>query len=242
MELVDDSPEFDWIRQNLQGWGHVNSIVPKGYASYTRIFNPATRFGWVGKVMNSSGTRTTSEELGWKDSARLTGTNFHPWVQWPRIAGSKWDEVDLGDGTSLAPPEEGDISDATLKQLGKVLSNFTNTPGECFAAVWTGWNLEYLLSLDRQKATSSGMATRIFHLPERDYYLLKLNLAELREESDFFTELGRGPQILWPPDRSWFLAAEVDYAFLVLGGSVALTSAISSSSNFESAVLLVTET
>jgi hypothetical protein len=69
-----------------------------------------------------------------------------------------------------------------------------------------------------------------FHLPNRTYYLLSGSVsavAELRYP-DSLTEW-RNPDLFWPDDRRWFVATDVDFWSLYVGGDDGFIADLSNS-------------
>ena len=66
-----------------------------------------------------------------------------------------------------------------------------------------------------------------FALPDRTYYLVQGSLSALvglRYPDD---DGWRNPDLFWPDDRSWFVATDVDFWSLYVGGSNEFTSELS---------------
>lgn len=99
-----------------------------------------------------------------------------------------------------------------------VLARFTATPETSWFAIWAGHGFEShaLVALPR------------FALPDRTYYLLTghtLDVSQIRwptEPRHWFR-----PDLWWPEDRSWFVGTDVDFWCNYIGGTEAMTSAIS---------------
>lgn len=70
-------------------------------------------------------------------------------------------------------------------------------------------------------------ATR-FDLPNRGYLLMRGPLAEAKNIGWIFSESfhTQSPNLLWPLDRQWILATEIDFNVTLIGGSEALISSI----------------
>ncbi len=79
----------------------------------------------------------------------------------------------------------------------------------------------------------------VLQLPGRDYVLLTTALDELADptwpyragigwipESSPFGGSGPMPQLIWPADRAWCIASEIDFDSTVIGGSRSLIDAI----------------
>jgi hypothetical protein len=66
-------------------------------------------------------------------------------------------------------------------------------------------------------------------LPAREYLLLEGPLGVLEWLGDPGRIEGfmqQSPNLLWPADRAWFLASEIDFDSTLVGGSAALIGAI----------------
>ncbi len=66
-----------------------------------------------------------------------------------------------------------------------------------------------------------------FALPERTYYLVQGSLSALVGLRYPDEDGWRNPDLFWPDDRSWFVATDVDFWSLYVGGSNAFTSELS---------------
>ena len=83
----------------------------------------------------------------------------------------------------------------------------------------------------------------LLELPQREYVLLAADVHEFTDRS--WTEAaglgwaggfnGPTPNLLWPADRAWFLASEIDFDSTLVGGSRALIDAIVSDPALEAA-------
>jgi hypothetical protein len=109
-----------------------------------------------------------------------------------------------------------------ITALAEVLSRFTDTPEESWFAIWEGhssyWDsveaLRRLPRLDR---------------PHRSYYLISgrvidvENIVEPMQPRGWFR-----PDLWWPEDRRWFVGTDVDFWCNYIGGSRAMTDAVTS--------------
>ncbi|WP_432846603.1 hypothetical protein ACQPXB_38600 [Amycolatopsis sp. CA-161197] len=89
------------------------------------------------------------------------------------------------------------------------LSRLTETPDECYFCVWEGYS----------DVTPQGET--LLALPCRRYWLLRGTVNDL---DDWETELGTGgpiapPAFVWPADRSWCFASDVDPHWAGIGAT-----------------------
>lgn len=235
---VTDPDVGAWIAPRLRGFGgRVGCVVPQGYEAYARVLhapeiNAAPRAG-----------------LTWGDVCKATGAVPHALMQWRSIshaagAGS----VDAGrDAAWDGPePEEGNLPSSALAELIAVLAPFTGEQ-DCFFAVWEGWGwvdgagtalVIATTDPDAPRAPVAGQAPgvpaaalqapRLRH-PGRDYLLFRGSL-ELalrigqQVTPDWF--LPQSPSLLWPEDRTWCIATEIDFDSTLVGGPAALVEAV----------------
>ncbi|MFB9376761.1 hypothetical protein ACFFKU_03885 [Kineococcus gynurae] len=214
----------------------VTDVVPRGFPAYARILHPVDLGG--------------DEEPGtWAGVAARTGRVVHALAQWRSIvtpvAGQdlpvgpegRWADVQV---------REGHLEPEALRAVLSVLAPFTGDQ-ECVLGMWEGWG--WLHGSTGVRYTSGGKgspppplarppipdvvnaATSYphLHLPGRDYLLFQGPLdAALRTGKqitpDWFDP--QSPSLVWPLDRSWFLASEIDFDSTLLAGSAELVAAL----------------
>ncbi|MEO6471630.1 MAG: hypothetical protein ABIR57_07055 [Aeromicrobium sp.] len=147
---------------------------------------------------------------------------------------------------------EGCLDDAQLANLVETLARHTLTPEDCFHALWDGYgDIEGGEAVGFLTAFSgSSVYGRIFRpakkqvppppafapavmygprlqLANRDYLLFGGPLAEAGRWGavPYAIDIPRdinSPNLLWPADRSWFVATEIDLDWTGVAGSKAL--------------------
>jgi hypothetical protein len=237
LEVPTDSSAAKWIEPELTGdLGSVTSVVPDRFESYVRVFHPATTR--EGKLIR------------WSDVAAALGQEMHALVQWHVLVGTS-DPDDLADSQwSGGAPERGDLCPEILEPLYTLLERYTSRAEHCFFGVWTGWTVIALRAnpqgtsvrgkeeLPRIRSGDDIPGPR-FGLPSlagRDYALLSGPLGAATEiaESDESGGLApTSPTLVWPADRSWFLASEIDFDSTLVGGSSDLIGAIVDADDIE---------
>jgi hypothetical protein len=96
-------------------------------------------------------------------------------------------------------------------------------------------------SVDPEISRASEAGPRLL-LPHREYVLLDADVREFAD-TDWTTRAGIGwhagsgptPNLLWPADRAWFVASEIDFDSTIVGGTRALIDALATSDGLEAA-------
>ena len=109
------------------------------------------------------------------------------------------------------PPgaEPGSTQDGELyDRVFGVLAQFTQTPSQCWVAIWEGWCGE------DAPADSRGAAVPI---PNREMLLYAADASALRDAPNLAWKDPHpsqvGPHLSWPDDHAWCVAIEVDEEF-----------------------------
>jgi hypothetical protein len=233
---VDGAEAGAWIVPALEGdWGgRVKNFIPQIYEAYARIFHPVT---------DEDGGETT-----WAEVARRLGTTAHPEMQWHAIVGS-YDSSNFTDSRwPGGDPWPGELETEKLDPLCAILAAHTRTPESTYfgmSTIHAGVADEWAaLPLHEQRA--------------RDWVVLKGALAAIDEItlSDRHPGISliyaypkgqapppdyvpperfsrESPNLIWPEDRAWFVASEVDYDSTLMGGNRALIDAVLASPDLE---------
>ncbi|MBU3645917.1 MAG: hypothetical protein FGM49_03810 [Candidatus Nanopelagicaceae bacterium] len=131
-----------------------------------------------------------------------------------------------------------------FEKLTLLLMDHTETEEECFAAIWYGfgWSFEeeyphLFHNMEKhflRKFVGNREFNKFFQIPNRDYYLLKSSLLDTLKIGEIVDNyLYYEPtNMLWPKDRRWFVANEIDFHVTLIGGSKALIDEIDSNHHF----------
>lgn len=111
-----------------------------------------------------------------------------------------------------------DLSQA--RRALRVLGAFTSTPEDCYFCIWDGYS-DLELPPDARGGPLLGLS-------DRSYAILQGPLDEIDAWEHQF---GRGgpthpPALVWPADRSWFFASDVDPHWAGIGGAQSAISAL----------------
>jgi hypothetical protein len=93
---------------------------------------------------------------------------------------------------------------------------------------------------DRRHAATRQALSQVprFELPHRTYYLVRGPVSAVtRLAEPGAPDTWRHPDLFWPDDRSWFVATDVDFWSLYIGGDVAFATEIIASVPTETATV-----
>jgi hypothetical protein len=224
---VADPAVGDWLEpRSGGGLGTVGSEVPHGYAAYARVFHP---------VDHADGR----PHLTWAEVCRRTGRIPHPLMQWHAV--QRGDHETWDDGA----PDLGNLDPAALAVLVDVLAPATGEQ-ECFHALWDGWgwirggsSVAIMVATDgpgepEPPQIEPGVPADVLALPrlrrpDRKYLLFRGPLRaalEMGRRTDAFGFEPQSPSLIWPADRSWCVATEIDFDSTLVGGSTELVAAV----------------
>ena len=220
LEFVRDVTVADWVAGRLAHCEDctLGMVVPRGYEAYARILHPPSL---------PDGTPTT-----WSRVCAATGHEPHALMHW-------WT---AGEGWAGQEPYEGSLESEPLTVLADVLSGFTR--GWCYFALWEGFGWirgspSFGAYGGRRIAPAfppDVMTGPRLHLPNRDYLLFSGQLADLLHLGWTYaggTEDLQSPNLMWPADKSWFVATEIDYDSTLVGGTEELVDALLATEGLE---------
>lgn len=247
LKVTDGTVAGAWIKPRLGGeFGAVTLQVPKDFEAYARVFHPASD--------------PEGNPVSWADVAKTRGMIPHREMQWHAILGlTNADELrgshapnDLrGANWAGSDPSAGGMNIETLDVLCGILAAQTTDPTHCFFGLCTiqSWlgsfssaELQPLLKLPygRDYIVLAGSLSAVdqitYDWPKSDSMRITLTASKGKgaPESDSSEPSRReAPNLIWPADRSWLVASEVDFDSTLVGGSAKLIKAIVESSELE---------
>ncbi len=211
LTLLSNATPGRWVEEALGGrrFAHVESLVPKGYASYARLFHPAMTQEY--------------QPVRWSTVAEWSGKVYHSLMAFEGISVPKLG-YDSTDPPWADEPRAGEMNPEDIVALSRFLSDFTGTPDQYYFAVWDGYGS--ISAGGSALYTPSGgipllppvninKAQRINGVA-REYILF----SGPPSFNDFFDFLGLdGPNIWWPEDRSWCVSTDIDLDSTYIGAS-----------------------
>jgi hypothetical protein len=244
LRFAADVSPADWVVANVGPFGSgVGALVPHGFSAYARILHPAWKAGDL--------------PVTWAEVAAWSGRAVHSRAQFEAIA-----RPAPGAGITARPwqgaPDPGTLPPKLLSALCDILAAHTGTPDRCWFAVWDG----YRRSPDPDAMVSSvapgaaadeprgprvlppqlppgGIGLPEVLLPERSYLLLEGPLDAAGELA--MTPYDQSPSLLWPDDRTWLVATDVDLDSTYLGGPAALVRELLGAGHLEAVPASVTD-
>jgi hypothetical protein len=134
-------------------------------------------------------------------------------------------------------PTTGSLDEEALSPLLNVLAGHTTTADDCVYGLWEGWGWIYgspaIATLGSRAPvtspfTAQELASPRVHLPSRDYLLLRGPLSGALALSCYGENwpAWQSPNLLWPADRAWFLASEIDFNSTLVAGDTDLIADI----------------
>lgn len=242
-----------WIRDRLGPFGAtVGGLVPRGFAAYARILHrlevPTVRPLPAGRMLPEP-EDVTWRRARWADAAAAHGTVLHPRAQ-------LWRLLRLDDPWGARSDWSAPVGTLDGEQLGAligVLAEHTDggPDAEVVAALWEGHGWVAggsAVSI----VTIGGGTTSVAHpppafppavmgaprleLPHRAYLLFRGPLGAVLPWCTTGTpgRWDQTPALLWPADRSWCVATEIDLDSTVVGGSRELVNALLADPGLES--------
>ncbi len=243
LRAVDGSEAGAWIEPALSGdWGVVTNQVPKVFEAHARVFHPATD--------------ETGEGVTWAEVAGRLGRVAHPEMQWHQIVGTSDTFGQEGSNWPGNIPWLGEIESHDLDRLCAVLAQHTADPDHCYFGLCEinhhplvdkieseqGKHPRLKLPMGRDHLVLAGPLAAVVQVGDTDppglFWAVQVEPGEEapteRPEPDPTDLFWRdSPNLIWPADRSWFVASEVDFDSTLVGGSRPLVDALVSTSGLE---------
>ena len=222
-----------WIGERLAPYGvmagvTVAHLVPRGFPAYARVLHRASD--------GADGLRR------WADLAGEHGTSVHALAQfWRLVRSTNGPWAVQGDWRTI----EGQLDAEQLPALLDVLAAQADGGADAavVAGLWEGYgwiqggSAVSVLTVGSATATVDHpppafgpevMAAPRLELPGRTYLLFR---GPLRGVLPFFSAgqsgfWGQTPNLLWPADRTWCVATEIDLDSTVVGGPRPLVDAV----------------
>jgi hypothetical protein len=236
--VLDVSPA-DWVTAGVAGFAlGVRSLIPDRFEAYGRILHPV--HGLISEEEHPVRMRN-EPSLRWDEIAQRAGRRIHPRVQFDSLIG-----VPRG-GARPYEAEIGTLSPQLYTPLCDHLEAHTSTPQRCWFCIWEGYGhiqgggsvLEWpvldgarprIRAPEPPAFDSAVMEGPRVSIPGRDYILLE---GRLQGWEHFLAEGWDSPNLVWPDDRAWCVASEIDLDSTYLGGPAELIESLLTDDRFE---------
>jgi hypothetical protein len=146
----------------------------------------------------------TTSHLPWAELVTFGPAGFAAYARLRFIPDPVYD----GQSENDVEIEDDHPSDMTqLRTALALLATRTTTPDDWYVAYWDGWPTEAF--------PPSVLQAPLVRLPNRDYFLLRGQAADLTEATETWPDhlkltLPPHPAFVWPADRAWCVTADVD--------------------------------
>ncbi len=232
VRLLDDVRPADWIAPRLTGrWGTVTGLVPAGFGAYARVLHPAAADDGV--------------PVAWAVVAAVTGGHVHPTVQWHALVGQTDPMRPTGGTWPGEPPAPGNLDLESLRILCDVLAAHTATPHACRFGLWDGWaqlhgspavqRLGDATPVEPALSPVEASVPRL-SLPGRDHLVLSGPLDAVEDLARYDGPgvwWSQSPSLIWPADRAWCVATDVDLDSTLVGGDPSTIDAVVAAAGLE---------
>ncbi len=174
-------------------------------------------------------------------------TSKKPWTQLCTLGPSGFEKYGrlfhpLPEGADEHDPDdlvnvEGHLDESHLKRLLALLARHTNTPDDCFFGLWDGFGNLHGSPAVGFFHTGKGKGPDVppafppeflngprVEIPNRSYLLFRGPLGEAGRWGAADLAPGHrrpinSPNLMWPFDRAWFVASEIDVPWTGMAGS-----------------------
>lgn len=244
LSFVNTLSVAEWIAPRLGPFeGRVGSVVPQGFPAYARVLHPVRDRDGEPATWNAVCAQTGREAHALMQWQSISSPRVEDGSGRPASGGApgvKWN----GD-----EPLVGELEPQALAAVCRVLAGHTDPALECFFALWEGYGwihggraAAFLLAAWGTPETAEPLAAALppafgeevmsgvrLHHPGRDYLLFAGPLDAARDlghwpSRDWFVP--QSPNLIWPADRSWCIATEIDFDSTLIGGDTALIDAV----------------
>jgi hypothetical protein len=141
-------------------------------------------------------------------------------MQWHTLIGSK-NPASLAESEwHGSRPVLGELEIAPLEALCKILAQHTDEDMECF----------FGLSTIHAQINESFVTKPLLTLPHREFVVFSGQLSAILEDE---VAIVVAPSLMWPADRTWYVASEYDFDSTLVGGSEDLIRDLDDSPDLE---------
>lgn len=260
MRALDSTERGDWLLARAGAWATVGGVAGDGFDAYARILHPlqawhgddveeTARWCWA-EVARRNG-RTMHPLVQWNSL-----TDFEKRLEFDdgwRVGQSEEGQlaVDLLAalaehlGRATRSPDEttaaiwngwGELHPDSMGIIVLLSDDTLESDRAHLEAEARKRKLDEMRATVTSEVAAIVDSGPLFAWPGREMLLLQTSLAELSDLDwpEAGGVAGVMPQMLWPADRSWVVASEIDWDSTIVAGSRALIDAVLADERFES--------
>lgn len=181
----------------------IDGHLPLGFEAYVWLPNPAWK--WVESTTDGAVAFEMNDQeslmalpIKWSDVAEANGKHMHKNARWGEICGpctENWTRALSPSQNWTWAPQEQNIEQSTVDVLAKMLTQWTSPDDRCLSGKWEGgsdWDTNIKLAFAHWT-----------------YYVWSCRFCDLMEwlmQPESYERSSEMPHVVWPQDRSWFLA------------------------------------
>ncbi|MDE0129088.1 MAG: hypothetical protein OXQ86_05940 [Gammaproteobacteria bacterium] len=238
----------EWVGAALRrgAWTCVSGVIPRVFEAYAVVRHHAHRCVCTDENLGAfRAGYGHSVAIRWSDVAESNlpvvyghalyeeaGVTRSRLTQYRRLAGGGWivDELAGGDLVPLirsgdawiGGPSEGSLAPDLARSLKGLLATATANPDSCWFGIWEGYG--HLTESQREAPAISA--------PARRWHLFRAPLTAI--DQSFFDDGGHlSANLIWPEDRSWCIATEIDAEATYIAGSEELVARVLATADLE---------
>ncbi len=232
LDIAPDVSVGDWIRESLAPWVAfsdnpvtIGIVIPKGFESYV--------------LVRHTGLGDHHGELGKESLERLEEILSNFTISPEECFFALWEGYGWMHRGSIAA-----LKPLRYPKLHVFLRPISIRFGARRFRRRIRTQVQSLDHLDSHTLPVGIMKSERFKLPNREYLLMRGPLSEAKKIGWTFSESfqSQSPNLLWPRDRGWILATEIDFNVTLIGGSESLVAAILDAGSLTAERFKVTDT
>lgn len=210
IERITDHEVWEWVEEGTRGraFATASAFLPCDAAAMGEPGDPSARETLV-RVFHP----TQDEGLTWAQVAARNGRTAHALMQWCGI-----EPRAHHNGPAIDEPDEGSTPPGLLDAI---LAHCRGASASAFHAVWDGFGTWTDSELVDGRPTGP-----LLRLPGRKFRVFRGPVAELRQWPGMEAAWDQSANLVWPEDRSWVIATEIDWPFTLVAAPERVAAAI----------------
>lgn len=232
LDIAQDLSVGDWIRESLAPWipfpetpVTIGIVIPKGFESYVLVRHTGTgdHHGGLGNETLGTLVEILSNFTTTAEDCFFALWEGYGWMHPGSIAVY---------GPSRHPKLHRFFRPILIRFGARRFRRRIRT------------QVQSLDHLESHTLPEGIMKAERFKLPNREYLLMHGPISEANKIGWTFSDSfqSQSPNLLWPRDRSWIMATEIDFSVTLIGGSESLVATILNAGSLTAERFKVTDT
>ncbi|MCY4095052.1 MAG: hypothetical protein OXG05_07990 [Gammaproteobacteria bacterium] len=208
-------------------FGFISGFVPSLFESYVAIRHPAWLHNCTKENLHEcQGDPAPGTSITWSEVVDSDLPICMSHTQYRKLENIGWIKDELPYGVMpvliqvgdrwISHPTEGVLEPEQAHTLLPLLTQETSEPTNCWFGIWDGFSIK---SIEERNAP-------MFHTPNRSWYVFQGPLQSIAKSFNDSALFHQPANFIWPDDRSWCLASDIDSEATYLGGSEKLIALV----------------